>query len=220
MHFFRRALSDAQLHQLPVDPGYLGYSGAASGPHADGHIGRTVLVPPAALRSATVATIYDEVSLFGNRLAVNGAPFSEQDGEYLRCAHAAIWACHYSAFRRGLVGRQLTADLVALTPALLSAVRRSLARDGTRQVQAVFAATGQPALLYWLNRMPRVPGVEEPRPTPVQALRPHGFWDTRLFSVICRYLNSGFPVMIANATHAFVLVGWLRREKDPVRGLR
>jgi hypothetical protein len=47
----------------------------------------------------------------------------------------------------------------------------------------------------------------------VQALRPHGFWDTRLFSVICRYLNSGFPVMIANATHAFVLVGWLRRGK-------
>ncbi len=129
VHFFRRVLSDAQLHQLPVDPGYLGYSMLRPGPHADGHIGRTVLVPPAALRSATLATIYDEVSLFGNRLAVNGAPFSEQDGEYLRCAHAAIWVCHYSAFRRGLVGRQLTADLVALTPALLSAVR-ALPRPG------------------------------------------------------------------------------------------
>jgi hypothetical protein len=214
VHFFRRALRDEQLHQLPADPGYLGYSVLRPGPHADGHIGRTVLVPPASLRLATLATIDDEVSLFGNRLAVNGAPFSEQDGEYLRCAHAAIWACHYGAFRRGLVGRQLTSDLVALTPALLSAVRALPSPGMTlEQVQAVFAATGQPALLYWLNKMPRVPGVEEPRPSARQALRPHGFWDTRLFSVICRYLNSGFPVMIANATHAFVLVGWLRRGK-------
>jgi hypothetical protein len=214
VHFFRRRLSDAQLHHLSSDPSYLGYSVLRPGPHGDGHIGRTVLAPPLALRSATLATIDDDVSLFGNRLKVNGAPFSEQDGEYLRCAHAAIWACHYSAFRRGLVGRQLTADLVALTPTLLSAVRALPSPGMTlEQIQAVFAATGQPALLYWLNKMPRVPGVEEPRPSTAEAARPHGFWDTRLFSVICRYLNSGFPVMIANATHAFVLVGWFRRGR-------
>ncbi len=216
VHFFRSQLADTQMHRLPNAPGYLGYSVLRPGPHSDGHIGRTVLVPPPSLRKAALATIDDEVSLFGNTLTVTGAPFSEQDGEFLRCAHAAIWLCHYSAFRRGLVGRQLTADLVALTPALLSAVRALPSPGMTlEQIQAVFAATGQPALLYWLNRMPRVPGVEEPTPKldAAKKVRPHGYWDTRLFSVICRYLNSGFPVMIANASHAFVLVGWFRRNR-------
>jgi len=215
VHFFRRRLTDDQLHNLPARPGYLGYSVLRPGPHIDGHIGRTVLVPPPKLRAATLATIDDEVSLFGNALSVTGAPFSEQDGEYLRCAHAAIWLCHYSAFRRGLVGRRLTADLVALTPALLSAVRALPSPGMTlEQIQAVFAATGQPALLYWLNKMPRVPGVVNPTPSlyPSGDPLPSGYWDTRLFSVICRYLNSGFPVMIANASHAFVLVGWFRRR--------
>lgn len=212
VHFFRRHIDDVRFHRLPTDPGYLGYSVLRPGPHIDGHVGRTVLTPPVALRSATLATIDDEVSLYGNRLRINGAPFSEQDGEFLRCAHAAIWSCHYSAFRRDLVGRCLTADLVALTPALLSAARALPSPGMTlEQIQAVFGATGQPALLYFLNKMPRVPGVEEPRPSAAKAKLLHGFWDTRLFSVICRYLNSGFPVMIANATHAFVLVGWIRR---------
>ena len=33
-----------------------------------------------------------------------------------------------------------------------------------------------------------------------------------MFSVICRYLNSGFPVMVANARHAWVLVGWFKQR--------
>jgi len=78
----------------------------------------------------------------------------------------------------------------------------------------VFGATGQPALLYSLSRMPDVPGVETPTPQPDPSkpgeFLPAGRWDTRLFSVICRYLNSRFPVMILNADHAIVLVGWYR----------
>jgi hypothetical protein len=215
VHFFRATLADDRLHQLPSRPGYLGYSVLRPGPHADGRVGRTLLVPPPQLRSATMATVPDEVSLFGNRLSVEGAPFSEQDGEFLRCAHAAIWACHYSAYRRELVGRRLTADLVELTPALLSAARALPSPGMTlEQIQAVFDATGQPALLYALSHLPRVPGVEEasPKQDPQGKRLAAGYWDIRLFSVICRYLNSGFPVMIANATHAWVLVGWFRRN--------
>ena len=215
VHFFRARIPEERLHRLPATPGYLGYSVIRPSPYADGRIGRTVLAPPPRFRGATLALLQDEVSLFGNRLEVMGVPYSEQDGEFLRCAHAAIWACHYSAHRRGLVGRRLTAELVRMTPVGVSRFR-SLPSPGMtlEQVQAVFDAAGQPALFYGLSQMPRVPGVENPggiqdeRGIPIHA----GYWDTRLFSVICRYLNSGFPVMVANHNHAWVLGGWFTQR--------
>jgi len=84
------------------------------------------------------------------------------------------------------------------------------------QVQAVFGTLGQPALFYGLSSMPRVQGVPNPVPdkdSQGKAL-PAGLWDTRLFSVICRYLNAGFPVLIGSQDHAFVLVGWFRENGD------
>lgn len=185
------------------------------GPHRDGRVARTVIAPPPQLREATLATIEDEVSLFGNKLTVVGVPFLEQDGEFLRCAHAAIWSCHYSAFKRGLIGRRLTAELADMTPALLSADRALPSRGMVlEQIQAVFDATGQPALRYMLSQLPTVPGVEVPPPLLNKEGKelPAGLWDTRMFSVICRYLNSGFPVMIVNASHGWNLVGWFRRQ--------
>lgn len=213
VHFFRSKISEETLYRLNSRQkgSYLGYSVLRPGPHQDGRVGRTVISPPPQLRHATLATITDEVSFFGNRLSVRGVPFLEQDGEFLRCAHAAIWGCHYSAHRRDLVGRKLTAELVELAPRVLSA-ERALPSPGMtlEQIQAVFDATGQPALLYMLNHLPTVPGVDKPPPAlgPDGKVLPAGLWDTRIFSVICRYINSGFPVMVMNARHGFNLVGW------------
>lgn len=192
--------------QKGVREGYLGYSVIRPGPYDDGHVGRTIVSPPPQLAKANLVTIEDQVSLFGNDLSVEGVPFLEQDGEFLRCAHAAIWGCHYSAFKRDLVGRRLTAELVEMTPTLLSP-DRSLPSRGMilEQIQAVFDATGQPALRYIVDRLPEILGVENP---PINPVLPAGRWDTRLFSVICRYLNSGFPVMITNKGHGWNLVGW------------
>jgi hypothetical protein len=216
VHFFTAVLRKEQLHDLPVRSGYLGYSVLRPGPHLGGRVGRTVLKAPARIRAGTLATIEDEVSLFGNRLKVRGVPFAEQDGEYLRCAHAAIWGCHYTAFKRGLIGRRTTTELADLVPTLLSA-HRSLPSPGMNleQVQAVFLATGQPALLYMIDQLPEVRGVESAEPELDQYgnLLPAGLWDIRLFSVICRYLNSGFPVMIFTSKHAFNLFGWYRSGK-------
>lgn len=219
VHFFRAHLSDDSLHRLSpkMKAGYLGYSVLRPGPHTGGHIGRTIISPPPKLQSATMALIEDEVSLYGNKLSVRGAPFMEQDGEFLRCAHAAIWGCHYSAYKRGLVGRRLTAELADLAPALLSA-DRALPSPGMtlEQVQAVFDATGQPALRYMGSQLPEVPGVEVPEKkyNAKNELLASGYWDTRFFSVICRYLNSGFPVMVINDRHGFNLVGWFRRASS------
>jgi hypothetical protein len=121
--------------------------------------------------------------------------------------------CHYHAHLRGLVGRVLTARLVEMSPQVLHH-ERALPSPGLtlNQLQAVLASTGQPALFYGLSSMPRVEGVENPTPE-LDAdgeEKPPGLWDTRLFSVVCRYLNAGFPVLVATLNHAFVIVGWFR----------
>src|ERR1700761_1271602 len=66
--------------------------------------------------------------------------------------------------------------------------------------------------------MPRVPGVPDPEPAFDAAGKPlaAGRWDRRLITVICRYLNSRFPVLIGAGDHAFVLVGWFRRDDGGV----
>jgi hypothetical protein len=204
LHFFTSVVKDERLHDLPADAGYLGYS--VIRPLPSGAVGRTMIAAPPALDGATLTLTSDEVTLFGNRLTVDAAPFCQQDGDFLRCAHAAAWMCHYTAARRRLVARQQVARLVEVTPTMLS-VERALPSKGLtlNQLQAIFEAFGQPALFYGLTKMPKVPGVDNPAPVP----NTHpGKWDTRIFSVICRYLNSGFPVLIGTEDHAFVVVGW------------
>lgn len=211
LHFFRRRLDEWGLHRLPGRPGYLGYAvlkpiGAPSG---NGRVGRTMLVPPPRLKKATMALATDQVSLFGQELTVEGFPFYEQDGEFLRCAHVASWMCHYHAHLRKRVGRQVTARLASLSPPGMSE-ERDLPSPGLTlsQIQAIFAETGQPALFYGLRKMPDVEGVAVP---PTDDDRHPGYWDTRVFGVICRYINAGFPVMVGSENHAFVIFGWYRR---------
>jgi hypothetical protein len=165
--------------------------------------------------------IDDEVSFFGNPVPVTGVPFCEQDKEFLRCAHAAAWICHYTAERRGNVGRRSTAEIVELSPAALSP-ERALPSQGLNyhQLQVIFGSLGQPAIVYGLNSLPQVMGVEDPvcpDEEGVSEETPAGWWDRRVVSIICRYLNSGFPVLIGAGEHAFVLVGWRRDDEGQVQ---
>lgn len=213
LHFFATVLNDDQLHALPKEAAeaYLGY--VVCRPVPLGAVGRTVLRPPASMEPSVTTAVEDEVTLFGKRLTVRGAPFCQQDTEFIRCAHAAAWMCHYTAFRRSLVGRRPTATFSGLAPPLLS-VHRPLPSKGLtpRQVQAIFSAMDQPALTLDFDDLPRVPGVPDPTPQsdPDGKPLPGGLWDTRMISIICRYVNSGFPVFIGTTNHAFTVVGWTR----------
>ncbi len=199
LHFFAADLDPSGLHDLPEECGYLGY--AVIRPVDRGRVGRTVLKAPPRLQGAVLTTVSERVSLYGNDLEVIGVPFCEQDAEYLRCAHAAAWICHYTAVRRNLVGRQPTSKRVELSPAALS-THRVLPSQGLtlNQLQAVFGSLGQPALHYGFKSLPKVSGVKHDD-------------HVRCVSIICRYLNSGFPVLVAGEGHAWVLVGW-KREVD------
>ena len=73
-----------------------------------------------------------------------------------------------------------------------------------------------------MDRLPNVLGVDNPEPKPdpddPDGFLPPGRWDTRIFSIICRYLNSGFPVIVLTEDHAIVLVGWFQ-DGDMIRFL-
>jgi len=76
-----------------------------------------------------------------------------------------------------------------------------------------------PAIFYNVQQLPRTPAAPWAPPDPVgppDPLKAHpGFWDTRIFRICCRYLNSGFPVLVVNRDHAFVLCGYKREPQAP-----
>jgi hypothetical protein len=104
LHFFKGALKSEQLWKLPQDHGYLGY--VVVRPSELGRVGRAVLEPPPGIREAVRTHVIDVVNFFGQNLEVQGTPFVQQDTQLGRCAHAAAWVCHYSAFRRSDVARR------------------------------------------------------------------------------------------------------------------
>jgi hypothetical protein len=212
VHFFRASFDAHGLPFLPESSGYLGY--CVIRPTDLGALGRTVVAPPRELDAkARLTKVVERPSLFGNSLQVAGVPFCQQDGELLRCAHAAAWVCHYVAFHHRIVARRLTAEIASM-PSTEGSKQRPLPSTGLtgEQLQGVFSAIGIPAFFYEADRLPKLPGDMLQRagvPTEEHNRRVR---DERVFRVVCKYLNSGFPVVVLTESntgnHAFTLVGW------------
>lgn len=209
LHFFATELGPDDVYLVdPKTCEYLGYVILRPVPHAP--VGRALLRPPKALTDAqaVLTEVDDNVSFFGTSLPVRGVPFSQQDGEYVRCAHAALWTCQYIAYRRRVIGRYTTADVIGLSPTTL-APQRAMPSEGLNawQMQTVLSELGLPPLTYRVGDLPTVLGVDEPTP-PEDEDEPPGRWDTRLVSIACRYLNSRLPVLVSAGMHTFLLVGY------------
>lgn len=167
---------------------YLGYAVLRPLPAAP--VGRTMLRVPSDMRSDVTVAAVDRVNLLGVDLQVVAAPFMAQDGQLSRCAHTTTWVAsylHHLAFgsARFLPGQVANAVETA------SDFGRSLPSPGltVAQMAETSRAVGLPPLVYLLDRLPD--GESVPR-------------------VVCRYLNSGMPVIITARQHAFVLVGYGR----------
>jgi hypothetical protein len=192
-----------------------------------GIVGRTMLRPPTELLelNPTLITSSDTVSVFGTPLTTTGAPFCTQDGEYLRCAHAAIWVCQQIARRKDLTGPQATADLVSYAPPELQQ-DRALPSLGLNdeQIQAIFTNIGIPALSYPVDAIPLVLGVDQPPERPLgpdsSLHRKKAERDKAVVTLCCRYLRSGFPVLIATEWHIFVIVGFFEYDPGGYRHIR
>lgn len=216
LHFFKAPLKVEQLWRLPDNHGYLGY--VVFRPSELGAVGRSVLAPPPGLTEAVRTSVKETVHFFGAPLTVSGVPFVQQDTQLGRCAHAAAWVCHYTAARRGEVARRPMADFsLSAEPGL--GWGRPLPSEGltVQQLLELLRIFDLPPAFYsvdsldydlpWGQPAPTWPG----KPTPEHP----GYWDTRLISVCCRYLNSGFPVLVGTADHAFTLCGY---EREPRKG--
>lgn len=213
LHFFRSEVAPDELETLTsrAKRGYLGYVTVRPSPL--GRVGRTLLAPPPALRRFVQTSVTDVVSFFGQRLEVTGVPFAQQDTQFGRCAHVAAWICHYTGVLRGDVSRRAMADFSLLADASV-AEGRPLPSQGLTglQLSNLMREFDLPPIVY---RMGFIPGSgQEPPLPPHNSAADPGTWDTRAIAVLCRFLNSGYPVLVGTHDHAFVIVGYRRTTRS------
>ncbi len=211
--FFDTAFATHELADIPEQIECVGY--VTIRPHELGRVGRTVLRPPPDLADAVTTAITDLVHLFGQQYRIVGVPFMQQDKQLGRCAQAAAWMCHFTAFRReDDVHRRSVADFSLLADRS-TAQGRMLPSDGltVTQLSSLLDGFGLPPIQY---RMGEMPTPDKTRPLPVgHDTNAHpGTWDHRAISVACRYLNSAYPVLVGTKDHAFVLCGYQRTQRN------
>jgi hypothetical protein len=78
-------------------------------------VGRTVMNVPARFERYVSCRARQTILAYGHDYEVEGFPFMSQDGEYGRCAHAAIWSIARLQHGCHETGRQSIASIVAAT---------------------------------------------------------------------------------------------------------
>ena len=190
LHFFADRLPDDILDNKKPSRfdqfNYLGY--AVIRPVPAGPVGRTLLPPADGVRPYVSCSTSEEVNLFGARLTATGAPFMTQESQLGVCVHITAWVCAYYHHLEFQGGRFLPGEIAALAPhevgRLVPIPARGMSVD---QLSSMLESAGLPPLVYSLDDLPASEDV---------------------FTIACRYLNSGFPVIVAGGGHAFVLVGY------------
>lgn len=219
LHFFAADVEAGDLARLsdPARRSYLGY--VTIRPSPLGRVGRTLLAPPPTLATSVQTAVVDHPSFFGQELEVTGVPFAQQDTQFGRCAHVAAWTCHYTAALRGDVSRRPMADFSLLADASV-AEGRPLPSEGLTglQLSNLMREFNLPPIVYRMGYLPES-GQEPPLPHHDPDADP-GTWDTRAIAILCRFLNSGYPVLIGTHEHAFVIVGYRREQRDGTGWIR
>lgn len=195
LHFFVE--SPAHFDRAAPEPSilesgeYLGYIVLRPVPTAP--VGRTMIrwnpddVTP---RGAVVlCQAADRVNVFGSELDIEAAPFYAQDRRLTRCGHATMMstAFYYYRYLRG--NRVLPGAIAEAASKVLNDQGRAIPSPGVNLTQLLEAATA-------IGVPPRVYSLARPEEDPE--------------ALICRYLNSHFPVVIFARSHAFLLVGYQR----------
>lgn len=192
LHFFSdlRSRADHPASRPSAFPQatYLGYSVVR--PVGAAPIGRTLLVPPADIAPFVSCVVSENVNLFGSDLVFRASPYMSQDSQLGVCVHVTAWVVayyHHCAF----AGRRWLPSEIAAAAPLHRGRRVPVPAEGLtiEQLSGILDELGLPAIVY---RNEKLTDEED------------------LFSVCCRYLNSGLPVIVAGGNHAWVLVGYRR----------
>jgi hypothetical protein len=212
VHFFAAEVTEDVLPKLSsaMREAYLGY--VIVRPSPLGRVGRTLLAPPPDADGSVHSAVEDFVNFFGQQLTVSGVPFAQQDTQFGRCAHVAAWVCHYTAVLRGDTARRPMADFSLLADANV-AEGRPLPSQGLTglQLSNLMREFGLPPVVYRMGSIP-ASGQEPDLPDHDEGEDP-GKWDTRAIAVLCRFLNSGYPVLVCTHEHAFAIVGYRRENR-------
>jgi hypothetical protein len=182
-----------RLHFFAQRARYLGFVGLR--PILGRPVCRTLLSPEPGLAPYVSCQWPVRVSPYGFRFRLRAFPFLSQDSQYGVCAHAAIWMVAHYFHLRFQRPRYFMSDIVA-SAAAHHDTPRSIPSGGLteRQITAVLHDLGMPVVTYVPNGLP---GDQE-----------------SLESIICRYLDSGLPVIVLGAAHAAVVIGY-GRITDP-----
>lgn len=178
---------------------YLGYTVLRPVPGAA--VGRTMIAPNPKIASdrdlqgrlfnAVTCVATDTVNLFGCTYTVTATPFMAQDNQLGVCAHATAWMAAYFHRLRYNAPRHLPGDIAMAVPTSLIRSGPALPSTGLTVEQ-----------LCEVLRTLRLPPLVYRRGDSTLAGQP--------FDVIARrYLDSCIPVIVATATHTFLLVGYI-----------
>ena len=200
LHFFTTDVTDDLTNLGTLGDAYVGYSVMRPLRHAP--VGKTLMMPPPRLAEGTYCHTTEDVHLFGASLTARGMPFISQDAQFLRCAHAAQWmVLRHSSLRYG-TPKWLTADVQA---AALGGVVVG------RQVPSEGLSFHQ--MLVSLDRLGLSPG-RLPLPCTRDDSKAAGHLS--LPAILCRHVNSQFPVIVVSDSHAWVIVGYTVAGTGPV----
>ena len=220
LHFFGRRVDLSEVGHLGPDPEYIGY--VVMRPTDQAPVSRAMLRPPPDIAAAIRTKVEESVCFFGDTLSVEGFPFTQQDTQLCICAHAAAWMCHYAAHLRGDVARVPRAEFANQANASLS-MSRMMPSSGltVMQLSDLFRTFDLPAVFYALGELPddslpwQTPPARPPAPDRFGRVPPPGKWDHGVVPILCRYLNSGLPVLVGTHDHAFVVCGYRRSQSQP-----
>lgn len=216
LHFFSNQLDLDEIGRGTGSDSYLGY--VVLRPCETGPISRAVLQPPRSAADAVRTAVSDRINLCGHDFVVTGVPFSQQDAQLGSCAHASAWMCHYTAALRGDTARRTTGHIADGVDSKLS-LRRPVPTRGLTalQLSELFRYLELPAHYYEVGSLPS-PRLPWQRPDPTRPSgnnpAPPGTWDDRIVPVVCRFLNSGLPVLVGTHDHAFILCGYRRTTRN------
>jgi len=193
------------------------------------------------VHSQVRTAVTEHVNVLGVPLIAVGVPFMEQEGSLIRCAHVSAWICHYTATLRGFVPRRPISHFHRMGGTY--AIGRSFPSQGltTHEVVQILGRSDMPAEvldgpilkrsrdLNWTDRKVLKQRLEKAKtPTRVNSERKdvtaavETVWiKDNLSAAVCRYLNSGIPVMLLDGEHTQVVVGYVRRSdhEDGVNSL-
>jgi hypothetical protein len=200
IHFFRDVIPSTALEDdrpsYFIDFHYVGYCVIRPVPASP--IGRTVLPPPPELETFVSCQVSDEIDLFGSAVTATGAPFMTQESQLGVCIHVAAWLSSYIFHLRYGTGRYRPGEIAGFAP---QGVGRMVPAPpmSIEQLCCILEEVELPGLVYAAGLFPE---------------------NEDLQSVACRYLDSGFPVIVAGKGHAFVLVGYRRTGPGTVDFIR